>query len=315
VDSLRRAVIDVGTNSVKLLVADIVGQNVNPVWEESKQTRLGQGFYETLRLQPEPIAKTAEAVAWFGARARDYLVSGIRVIATSAARDAVNAGELIAAIEAASGLKVDVISGEQEAAWAFEGATTDPSLANEPLLLLDVGGGSTEFIAGLGGKRFFGQSFPLGSVRLLESLSLADPPAPIELAQCRGQVRDFLEQQVKPRLQPALENLMRAAPGRSVLFAGTGGTGTILGRMEAGLTTYDRQSIEAARLTHDRVRARMEQLWSLPLAERRELPGLPKNRADVILTGTVIYEAILNLFHFQELRISTRGLRFAAVRA
>ena len=106
----RRAVIDVGTNSIKLLVADVMGREVKPVWEDSKQTRLGSGFYETHRLQPEAIARTAQAVALFAAKAREEKADSLRVIATSAARDAVNPGELTSAIEQASGLKVSGLS-------------------------------------------------------------------------------------------------------------------------------------------------------------------------------------------------------------
>src|ERR1041385_918599 len=111
---VRRAVIDVGTNSVKLLVADVAGREVQPVWEESHQTRLGKGFYETHRLQREAIDATEKTVAQFGETARKHEARSIRVIATSAARDAVNGGELSSAIESASGLKLEIISGEQE---------------------------------------------------------------------------------------------------------------------------------------------------------------------------------------------------------
>src|SRR5438045_632569 len=143
---VRRAVIDVGTNSIKLLVADVAGQDVVPLLEDSKQTRLGRGFYETHRLQPEAISTTAKAVAKVAEAAREQRAASIRVVATSAARDAVNPGDLTSAIEKACGLKVEIISGEQEADWVFQGVTTDAALAQAPLLLLDVGGGSTEFI-------------------------------------------------------------------------------------------------------------------------------------------------------------------------
>jgi len=185
---VRRAVIDVGTNSIKLLVADVAG-DVRPVLEESKQTRLGRGFYNSHRLQAEPLANTAKAVAVFASKARDLGASSIRVIATSAARDAVNAAELVSAIQQASELKVEIISGEQEAEWAFQGATTDPALSREPLLLLDVGGGSSEFIVGQGEHKHFRHSFPLGTVRLLESFPHSDPPRPEELAACRHWLR------------------------------------------------------------------------------------------------------------------------------
>jgi exopolyphosphatase/guanosine-5'-triphosphate,3'-diphosphate pyrophosphatase len=301
----RRAVIDVGTNSVKLLVADVAGHEVQPVWEESKQTRLGRGFYETHRLQAEAIDATAKAVSQFGETARKYEASAIRVIATSAARDAVNSKELTSAIESASGLKVEIISGEQEADWVFQGVTTDPTLANELLLLLDVGGGSTEFIAGQGEQKWFRQSFSLGTVRLLEKDPPSEPPKKDELEQCRAWIREFLEKEVKP--------VVELNEGKSPTLVGTGGTTSILGRMEAKLETYDRAKIEATRLSLERVQWHVEHLWSLPLEERKHVVGLPPNRADVILMGVAIYEAIMKTFGFSELRISTRGLRFAAV--
>ena len=119
----RRAVIDVGTNSIKLLVADVVGRDVQPVYEESRQTRLGKGFYETHRLQADAIMRTAEAVAEFAKTARENKAAFIRVIGTSAVRDAMNSGDLTSAIERASGLKVEIISGEREAELAFQGVT------------------------------------------------------------------------------------------------------------------------------------------------------------------------------------------------
>ena len=122
----------------------MAGREVKPVREESKQTRLGAGFYDSHRLQAEAIAKSAEAVAQFAQEARENNASSIRIIATSAARDALNRSELTGAIKNACGLEVEIISGEQEADWVFRGVTSDPALSREPLLLLDVGGGSAE---------------------------------------------------------------------------------------------------------------------------------------------------------------------------
>ncbi len=310
----RRAVIDVGTNSVKLLVADVRDGVVEPVMEQGEQTRLGAGFYETHQLQPQAIAHSARAVASFAAKARELQAVSTRVIATSAARDAVNPADLTSAIEQVSGLKVEIISGEQEADWVFRGVTTVPELASEPLLLLDVGGGSTEFILGRGGDKHFGKSYPLGTVRLLEKLPYHDPPGVADLAVCRKWVKDFLAQAVRPDLEPALERETLANSGqRPVQLIGTGGTAAILARMEARLDTYDRGRIEATRLGITQTKAQVERLWGLPLAERRKIIGLPKDRADVILPGVVIYEGVMEEFGFQELRVSTRGLRFAAM--
>jgi exopolyphosphatase/guanosine-5'-triphosphate,3'-diphosphate pyrophosphatase len=311
---VRRAVIDVGTNSIKLLVADVAGRDVRPVWEESRQTRLGRGFYETHRLQAGAITSTAQAVGDFAATARRQNAAAVRVIATSAARDAVNPEELIAAIERATGLNVEIISGEREADWVYQGVTTDPRLAGKAILLLDVGGGSTEFILGRGEAKHFRQSFPLGTVRMMEEFPPHDPPQPQELAERRRWLKGFLAGEVRPSLDPALRRELDArARDGGVQLVGTGGTASVLACMEAELRSYDRKRIEAARLSLERVRARVGKLWSLPLEERKKIAGLPPNRADVILMGAAIYEAIMEGLGFPELRVSTRGLRFAAV--
>jgi len=307
-ETVRRAVIDVGTNSIKLLVADVSGRVVQPLHEESRQTRLGQKFYETHQLQSTAIAQTAAAVADFARTAREKKSTSIRVIATSAARDAVNADELLHAIQTSSGLKAEIISGALEAEWTFQGVATDAELALLPLLLLDVGGGSTEFILGHGTKKSFAHSFPLGTVRLMEKFPLSDPPTRGEFTACHDWLKNFLRAEVRPHLGPALQLELE-----KIQLVGTGGTTSILARIEKKLDRFDREKIEQTVLTFEQVVARRKNLWSLPLAGRKEVPGLPKSRADVILTGVLIYEAVMAEFGFSELRISTRGLRFTAV--
>jgi len=311
-EPVRRAVIDVGTNSIKLLVADVAGHDVQPVHEESRQTRLGRGFYENRCLQTEPIAHSANAVADFARTARKHGAGSVRVIATSAARDAVNPDDLISAIEAASKLKVEIISGAQEAEWVFQGVTTDPDLAKAPLLLLDVGGGSTEFILGRDEHKHFAHSFQFGSVRLLEKFPHSDPPTRAEFTACRDWLRNFLQTEVRVKLEPALRRESGSKPD-DIQLVGTGGTTSILARMETKLDRYDRERLEATRLSLEQVKARRKQLWSLPLTGRKEIAGLPASRADVILPGVLIYEVVMEAFGFKLLRVSTRGLRFAAV--
>jgi exopolyphosphatase/guanosine-5'-triphosphate,3'-diphosphate pyrophosphatase len=304
----RRAVIDVGTNSVKLLVAGVTGSLVSPIHEESQQTRLGAGFYQTGQLQRPVIARTAEAVAKFARTAAELGATPPRVIGTSAARDAVNIGELVEAIRRASGLEMEVLSGRQEADWVFRGVTTDPKLAQLSLLILDVGGGSTEFIVGEKSIPRFSNSYPLGSVRLLERLHLADPPGLEKLAECRASLREFLDQRAAPSIEPAL----RQCNG-PVYLIGTGGTATILARMEGKMDDFDRQRIESISLTSKQLSARLENLWQKTLADRQRIPGLPASRADVILTGTAILDAIMQQFKFAQMQISTRGLRYWAL--
>jgi exopolyphosphatase/guanosine-5'-triphosphate,3'-diphosphate pyrophosphatase len=307
---VRRAVIDVGTNSVKLLVADVTGREVIPVLEESKQTRLGKDFYETHVLQPEAIARTAGAVAFLAGNARVLKPTSLRVFATSAARDAENPQELTAAILEASGLTTEIISGEKEAEWSFQGVTSEARFADGSVMILDVGGGSTELILGCGSRQHLARSFPLGTVRLLEKLPHGNPPSPAEFTVCKEWLMAFMRDQVQPELGPVLNS--PAMPG-PIQLIGTGGTASMLGRMELKLDHFDRKSIEGVQLSLERVRSTREYLWRLPLAQRQEVPGLPRTRADVILTGVAIYEAVMEVFGLQPLNISTRGLRFAAV--
>lgn len=303
----RRAVIDIGTNSVKLLVADVTADDVVPILETSRQTRLGQGFYETHRLQQKPILDTARTAGEFAARARAEGAASVRIIATSAARDAVNAAELISAIEEATRSKVEVISGEQEADWAFAGVVSDPRFAHA-VLILDIGGGSTEFILGEERRSLFRHSYKLGTVRTLEKHPIPDPPTAASLTAYRNHLDTFLADQVEPQLGPVLRSLHQ----RPVLV-GTGGTASILSRVHLATDAFERDAIEAVCLKPSELTGHLEHLWSLPLEERRKVPGVPAERADVILPGIAILEAILRRFDLPEFQVSTRGLRFAAL--
>lgn len=307
--SRRGAVIDIGTNSIKLLVGDVRDSLIQPVDERSEQTRLGAGFYETQVLQPVTIQRTASAVAKFVAYARDQDASVIRVIATSAARDAKNPDDLVTAVRRASGLRVEIISGEQEAEWVYRGVTSDERFHGKPLLILDVGGGSTEFILGNQDRHTFRQSFPLGSVRLLEKLRPLDPPSIQDLAGCRDWLHKFLKHQVGP----AMESTLVEAARQNVTLVGTGGTTTILARMETKMPHFSREAIDSTCLSRQQVLDTMVHLWSLPVAERKKIPGLPSNRADVIIMGVAIYESVMKYFGFGALHVSTRGLRFGAL--
>jgi exopolyphosphatase / guanosine-5'-triphosphate,3'-diphosphate pyrophosphatase len=304
----RRAVIDIGTNSVKLLVADVERDSLAPVSELSKQTRLGAGFYGTRQLQKPAVALTVEAVAEFSKAAAELGASRVRLVATSAARDALNVAELSDAIERRCGLKTEILSGDKEADWVFRGVTSSAKLAQSPVLVLDVGGGSTEFIVGDHAVPQFRSSYGLGTVRLFEQLRLSDPPGLRALVACRVWLRNFLKAEVVPLLKPALD-----ACQRHVQLVGTGGTATILARIETGMTDFDRDKIEATTLTLEQIRSHLESHWQMMLEERQKIPGMPPKRGDVILTGVAIYEAIMEQFGFQNLAISTRGLRYWAL--
>lgn len=301
----RRAVIDVGTNSVKLLVAEVREGVVHPVSETSHQTRLGEGLFRHHWLQPQAIWRTVEAVRDYVRQAREQGAEAVRVYATSAAREAANRGELVEALKGATGLELEIISAELEAEWAFRGVFSHPEFAGQEGLLLDLGGGSAQFIVGAGGHARFQASYPLGCVRWLERTPLSDPPTAQEKRECGQRLRTFLLTAVHPAASP------HVSPASQ--WVGIGGTATILGRMELGMSGFEREALEQVRLPAARLVEWRDKLWRLPLAQRRQVAGLPPNRADVILMGTAILAEVMEVFGFRELRISTRGPRFGAL--
>ena len=192
-------------------------------------------------------------MADFAAMAREAQAASIRVIATSAAREAVNRDDLTAAIEQASGLTVEVITGEQEAEWGFQGVTTDPQLAHAPCCSWTSAAAAPSSSSGADGQALYRHSFPLGSVRLMETIPCSDPPQPAELAACRQWLKDFLNTRSATRcLMPAIEGVTATVANRSespqrawllrqaaeAQLVGVGGTATILGCMEAGLDDF-----------------------------------------------------------------------------
>ena len=301
-----RAVVDVGTNSVKLLVARVLGSHIEPVLERSIQSRLGEGFFSSGELKPGAIARTADAVAGFREEAMRHQPARFRVIATAAAREARNPDQLKDALRVAAGVEIEIISGHSEADLAFRGVCSTPGLENRPLLVADVGGGSTELILGTPGHRCFGRSFPLGAVRLWDVMKPSDAPTPSDLQRCRAYLDSWLAENVLPELR---ESLLAHSPA----FVGVGGTASVLACMVSGLERFDRQRIEATHMDVSTLTTLTSRVWSLPLSERRCLLGLPPERADIILTGSAIYESLLRALGLPSMRPSTRGVRFAAL--
>ena len=306
--SVRRAVIDIGTNSIKLLVAEVSGPHVQPLCEESEQTRLGKGLYETHHLGKEAIHATAYFAAKFAEIARAQKVANIRVIATSAARDAVNQSELLQTVAELAGLRVEVISGAQEAELAFQGVTSDAALDGRRLCILEVGGGSAQFIMGEGRRMDYAQSFKLGGVRLMELFPISVPPLAEELRRCRAWLGEFIAREIEPAISPVLG----AARARRA-FIGVGSAAKALMRLESRLNSDQRQRLKALGIPLATVTDWTEEMWNMSLSERKRLVGLSKKRADVIPFGAAIFEAVMLAFGFTHLRVSKRGIRHGAV--
>jgi exopolyphosphatase/guanosine-5'-triphosphate,3'-diphosphate pyrophosphatase len=299
----RRAIIDVGSNSVKLLVADVAGGVVTPIVHKGEQTRLGRGVFDTGRLLPEAISDTARVVSAFAARAKEEGAETVRVLATSAVREAGNSDQLAAAI-AAGGLELEIIDGQTEAELVLRGVRSLPDLATGPLAIIDVGGGSTELLVADDTTLRLQHSFALGTVRWLESYAVSETPTAVERAKLAQALDDFLDEQVTPKLGGV------PLPGTLV---GAGGTPVFLSRIFKERDDLTADEIESLRLSLPEVQMLTNRLWQMPLATRGELPGLPANRADVILFGAAIYEAVMMRCGFHELRPTLRGVRYGAL--
>lgn len=303
-------VIDIGTNSVKVLIARSKADGIESLYEESIQTRLGEGIYDSGLLRPEAIAHTAEVVRGFLVKGEQFGAVGVRILATSAARDAGNGAELAAAIHDAGGPALEIIEGRVEAEYVYRGVRSQGGLGRGPLLVADVGGGSTEFILGQADEVCFARSFPLGTVRQLSRTSLEDPPGAAALVACRTLLRGFLTAEVLPGLEPVLGDL----PDRPTTLVGTGGTTTFLGMIELATNEFDRGRLEAVSFRRGELESATGRLWDMTADRRKELRGLPADRADVILFGAVIFLSIMDVLALETLQVSTRGVRFGALR-
>ncbi len=299
----RRAIIDIGSNSVKLLIAEVVEGAVMPLVHEGEQTRLGRGVFESGQLAPEAITDTARVVAAFGEKAKAAGVASVRVLATSAAREAANADELSAAISEV-GLDLEIIDGLTEAELVLRGVRSLPDLAEGPLAIIDVGGGSTELLVADDSALRLQHSFALGTVRWLELFPVSDAPTDAERGKLAQALDDFLDEQVTPKLG--------GLPLPNTLV-GAGGTPVFLARIFLERDDLSADEVEAVRLSLPEVQSLCDRLWKMSLAERRALPGLPANRADVILFGAAIYEAVMMRCGFGELRPTLRGVRYGAL--
>jgi exopolyphosphatase / guanosine-5'-triphosphate,3'-diphosphate pyrophosphatase len=293
----RYAAIDVGTNTVLLLVAERRGSTLSPLLERAEITRLGRGVDATGRLDPAAIRDTVAALADYARAARELGATGIACVATSAARDAVNGAEFFEATRAAAGLVPEIISGDEEARLVYASAHRD-FRAGGPLAVLDVGGGSTEFIVGDGPAPRARRSLQVGAVRLTERHVRTDPPTAAEVAALREAAR------------AALAPVAEMAAGRGARLVGVAGTVTTLCAVEQALPAYDAEKVHGATLTLAEVDGLLARLAALPVKARAALPGMEPKRADVILAGGVVVAEAMRLAGFDRLTVSDRGVRW-----
>jgi exopolyphosphatase/guanosine-5'-triphosphate,3'-diphosphate pyrophosphatase len=258
---------------------------------------LGRGVDRNGALDPESAARTLDAIVEFANQARALGVERIAGVATAALRDARDGSEFIAKVERLAGVTLEVITGEAEAELSYLAVMRGLALdSRKRLLIVDIGGGSTELIRAEPGRQLALTSLRIGSVRLTERFARSDPPAQTEVAAIARVVDE------------ALDGLgWQYQPERLI---GIAGTVTTICAVALGLHTYDHLAVHGKELSHDEVRRTLERFVSMPLRERKKLPGLHEARADVITAGTIILDRVMERFGSERVTVSDQGVRW-----
>jgi exopolyphosphatase / guanosine-5'-triphosphate,3'-diphosphate pyrophosphatase len=292
---VRVAAIDVGTNSTRLLVAEEAAGGPRPLDRRTKITRLGEGVDRRRLLDPEALRRTLAVVAEYAATCGEYAVDELRVTGTSAVRDARNRSDFFEGVRKLTGRDPELLSGETEARTTFLGTVSDLS-EGLSVLVVDIGGGSTELIYGVDRPERL-VSMDIGCVRMLEKHLASDPPGPEELKALRADVRARLDE-VKRQLDIP----------REVRLVGVAGTVTQLATLKAGLPVHDPEVSHHMGLTHGDVRMMARRLESLDYEKRRRIKGLDPGRADVIVAGIEILLAVMEVFDAPEVLVSEKDI-------
>ena len=292
---MRVAAIDVGTNSTRLLVAEGLADGFRALERRLTITRLGEGVNERRVLAPQALERTLRAIADYAAVCGEYEVTKLRVTGTSAVRDAHNRSDFFEGVKRLTGTEAELLSGETEARATFLGALSDLA-QGDPVLVVDIGGGSTELIAGREEPERL-VSLDVGCVRMLEKHLESDPPAPEELDALRAEVTTALEE-VKPEL---------AVPA-GARFVGVAGTVTQLAALKSGAPVYDPDVTHHSILSHGDVRRLARRLESVSYEQRRRIQGLEPGRADVIVAGAEVLLCAMEVFDAAEVLVSEKDI-------
>lgn len=312
-DPLRLASLDLGTNSTRLLVAECDGLGTVTLDRRMVITRLGEGVDRSRRLAPAAVERTVAALEGFAGVMRQLEPARVAAAATSALRDCDNGAEFLDGAERILATRPMILSGDDEARLSYLGATSDlgglvPGGAG-PVLVFDIGGGSTEMVLGdypvtvEDGMPALGElllkSVDVGCVRMSERfLKASDPPSPVSVGR--------MESHIVARIKPPLEMIMREK--KPVLAVGLAGTVTTLSGINLGLEEYDTDRIYHSRLTRGQVEEIFVRLASAPLEERRRIMGLEPGRADIIVGGTAVLRVVMDLAGFDEILISEKDI-------
>jgi exopolyphosphatase / guanosine-5'-triphosphate,3'-diphosphate pyrophosphatase len=293
----RVAAVDLGTNSTRLLVADVEGERLEEVVRRLTITRLGEGVDQRRRLLPVPIARVRNCLTEYRRELEEHGASRTLAIATSAVRDAENGEAFLGEVEWSYGFATRLLDGNEEAALMVRGVTSGGPPV-EDTLIVDIGGGSTELVVTSNGTGpAAATSLDVGCVRLTERFLGSDPPSRPELAAAGAFARSLL---------PPFE-------ARSAI--GVAGTVTTVATLDLGLDEYDPEKTHGHHIPRDSVERELERLAGMTLEERLEVPGIEPGRAPVIVAGLVVLREVLDAYGLDEIEVSERDILHGAALA
>lgn len=288
----RVAAIDCGTNSIRLLVADLDGDGKDDVHREMRVVRLGEGVDHTGSLSVAALERTRIALVDYAAVCTDLGVERTRMVATSATRDASNRSTFVDIVTSTLGVEPEVVTGDEEAALSFAGATAGLDPDDGPFLVMDIGGGSTEIVLGTA-KVDAASSVDVGCVRLTERHLRDDPPTAEQVAAARTDVDE------------ALSRALEVVPAEQTRTAiGLAGSVTTVAALALGLSSYDPVAIHLSRIRADQVREITAALLSMDRASRARLPVMHPGRVDVIGGGALVLQMCVDRFGLAEVLVS-----------
>ena len=302
---MKIAVVDIGSNSTRLYIADIeAGRVVDELERRSVVTRLGSGVDANGSLEEEAMQRVYDTLDDFKREIERHGPDKAIAVLTSAVRDASNGEEFARQVKDRYGLEPHVLTGDEEARLTFLGATSERDAADHaPTLVIDVGGGSTELVVGAGREVGFNVSTQAGVVRQTERYIKHDPPAPAELEQLADDVRDILSEAMSPEARGIVEHGIAVA-----------GTATSLAAIAQRLDPYDPEKVHGYVVSKKEAQRILRELASIPLQLRREVPGLDPDRAPTIVAGVIILREVMDLFGLTEIEVSEHDiLRGAAL--
>jgi exopolyphosphatase/guanosine-5'-triphosphate,3'-diphosphate pyrophosphatase len=300
-DAVRVAAIDCGTNSLRLLVADIdpATRTLADVDRRMQVVRLGQGVDATGRLAPDALDRTLRTLRSYARIVEITAASAVRMVATSATRDAGNAAEFVAGVRSVLGIDPEVLSGDDEALLSFTGATAElvPGQAAGPYLVADIGGGSTEFVLGDPPVVSAALSVDIGCVRMTERHLHDDPPTAAQVAAARADI------------DAALDVVCAKIPAADAgTLVGLAGSVTTVAALALGLAAYDAARIHHSRISADQVHEQTSMLLAQSHAQRAMLGVMHPGRVDVIGGGAMVLEAVMTRFGFSEVLVSEHDI-------